>query len=378
MQSSASSDCSASARSDFDTESSESESEYFDFENNAKQTIEEEALFHLLENYKMPILRGNKSSAAKRGRGGNRGLGNKRTSGRNSVNDVPVHCPEEPVSDHNTTEPVSLSSSTGSVLYNITSDTSPGEISLILNSLSFQVKSLTNQLELRLNEFEKKNEVVSKPPKISSTELKKLQKEMKEVKTNNEQLQQKNRELEEKMESLQQKVELLNTQTRHKEIPNSKKLVLAGTQIASILETSNLTNLKYNIDEFLIRQLELPRDSLRDIKYARLSEESKKVSAIIPEYNIMGSFFKQARLLKPQGISISEHLTPKNAFLKYKLLKFRHEGQYGILSVFSYKGEIYIKKEVNGQRIKIKNITDITGPNAEGNITADGARSQSA
>lgn len=338
-----------------------SDEDYFDIPDTATSlssfysSLPSEILFNILEKYNMP----GEANTSGRGRGRGRPPGQNKSTAKvgRKTKIVKSRANQENLDDRNSASSGSeeCNPSPLQLQLNITSETSPADIALMLNKLSTQLQEVTKMFEGKLAQVDKELKSALKQIDIGK-------RERVTIRTENEELSLKNAELQNKIVTLQQQARTLEIKSSNnvkEQVPIYKKIVLSGSAIKSAIAKSDIQcEVKSNINQVINNLLNVPLNDTEKIEYFSVGSKGDKIGAIIPEYNLKAAFFSQVRLLKPGGIFVNEYLTPQKSYLRNKLIKLRYEKECEFSSIFTFKGDVYIKKTVNSERILINQISD--------------------
>ncbi len=149
-----------------------------------------------------------------------------------------------------------------------------------------------------------------------------------------------------KIEDLEQRMEAVEIQAR------SEFVVLSGQNISS-----DGPNLRLRVSEQISQELHVSREKSKGFSYQRLGKSKNKVLVRIQEPEDRIELFRAARTICPRNLFVNDFLTPARDKLFFDLRKQKH--QRGLHSVFSFRGQIYIKKTPDGDMILVKSLNDL-------------------
>ncbi len=158
-----------------------------------------------------------------------------------------------------------------------------------------------------------------------------------------------------KISELESRCDRLENQSRLNEV------IVTGAAVSSEGE-----NLKDSMVDLLSNTLKIPRSKLQKYDFKKIGRGSNTVAVKVPDKSDKIAMFSAARLLKPQHLFVNESLIKSRRDLFYELRKMKREsiaaGQRTFHSVFSLKGEIFIRKtEHSTNIIQVRSISDLDG-----------------
>jgi hypothetical protein len=145
--------------------------------------------------------------------------------------------------------------------------------------------------------------------------------------------------------------------TRTSQISRKNQFVLKCPEIDTT--DANFANVAA---ELLANKLRLSPQKLRRHKYEKLGKSSNSTVIVTVEvFNDRKEVFDAVRAVKPNRLSINPFLLPEKSKLLYEArqIKRNPDNINKIHRVFSFRGEIYIQYNRNGDRRLIRNISDI-------------------
>ncbi len=148
-----------------------------------------------------------------------------------------------------------------------------------------------------------------------------------------------------KIEDLDQRLEVVDIQA------TSEFVILSGQSISS--DGSDLCSY---VSDQISQVLHVGIEKIKCFSFQRLGKNKNKVLVRIPDTEDRIELFRAARTIRSTNLFVNDFLTPVRQTF-FKLRKQKH--QRGLHSVFSFRGQIYIKKMRDGDMILIKSLNDL-------------------
>jgi exosome complex exonuclease DIS3/RRP44 len=143
-----------------------------------------------------------------------------------------------------------------------------------------------------------------------------------------------------------------------KQVKRENELIMIGSGVKT-----DSPNLEESTAKFIKDVLEVP--SAEHFKYKKIVGKSKSfIKIIVPSTKDKIALLQASRIKRPSNIFINESLTKQRQELLYNARKMKREAKNAdntniFFSVFTFRGDIYIKKSKDGEKVLVKNIIDL-------------------
>ncbi len=102
-------------------------------------------------------------------------------------------------------------------------------------------------------------------------------------------------------------------------------------------------------------KLKISENKTARYSYRKLGKGSNTVLVTVPDLQDRSAIFRAARSIKPDVFFVSESLIRSKQQLFYELHKMKRDSRC-FYSVFCVKGQLYIKRNIDGNKILIRSI----------------------
>ena len=164
-------------------------------------------------------------------------------------------------------------------------------------------------------------------------------------------------ELQTKVNTLEERVETLETTVDNfEQRQNSTKITIKCNVPAPRPGTPPSIN---DIKNFIKMQLNLSDADVNAISIRKLGTEGDRYLLDVGSTSLKSTIFRKCKELEPDEFYLNEFLTMKRSKLMYDLRKKkRDDPNIDIQRVYSFNGNIFIKKRGNTEPLLIKSMTD--------------------
>ena len=141
-------------------------------------------------------------------------------------------------------------------------------------------------------------------------------------------------------------------------------LIASGPEIASLCEAT----FKDDALGVIKTKLQLSDDFLARFSVKRVGAEGKLRARLAAQNkDDFTEMFKTVKTAKPEDFYLSESLTKYRQDIFYKIRKFRKDNNLQF-SAYSYRGDLYVKLDPNGNSHKVFSLSDVQKLCAIGNV----------
>ena len=170
-------------------------------------------------------------------------------------------------------------------------------------------------------------------------------------------LEQEKAQLQDKVKVLENKVDTLelnfdNFEQRH----NATKVTVKCKPPSSRVGVPPTTN---DIKSFIKTQLHLSDGDVADISIRKLGAGNERFLVDVGSSTIKSKMFKKCKEHKPADFYLNEFLTNRRSKLQYDLRQLKRDND-SIERVYSFGGNIFVKKRNVDEPLLIKKLTDFT------------------
>ena len=137
---------------------------------------------------------------------------------------------------------------------------------------------------------------------------------------------------------------------------DKKSRLLQFVITSPIFSSIEKNNFRREVKDTISTALRLSTSFLDRFVYRRIGNDGRKIFVTALDEYDKSALFVAARTLRPQDFYVNEHLTKTNAELFFHLRKMKKDGVFA--SVYSYRGDLYVKKDRDSRSICVKNLND--------------------
>lgn len=133
------------------------------------------------------------------------------------------------------------------------------------------------------------------------------------------------------------------------------EIVVSSPDLSSLSED----NFKDSFVALAAGKLQLSRDFLSRFSVRRVGREGRRRALLLaPSHGDRSELFAAARTVRPANFYVSDSLIKSREDLFYEIRKYKRDNNLHF-SAYSYRGEIYCKRNQNSNPVKVKSVDEV-------------------
>ena len=203
-----------------------------------------------------------------------------------------------------------------------------------------------NEVHEKISQLQQENNSVKQDLNVKHENICQLQRETNFLKQDFKLSNEKNKALEIRINKLEQR-------------ERRDQIVISSPVINSISDTSFQTEM-VKLTATTLKLRPETTDTLKKFSFRKIGQEDGKKSALvtIPNQNVKAELFKAARKIRPTNFFVNEALIKERQRLFYEARRIKKETKSNF-SVFTFRGDIFIKKTKDSDPVEINFDADI-------------------
>ena len=131
------------------------------------------------------------------------------------------------------------------------------------------------------------------------------------------------------------------------------QMIVAYPEFASIKKE----NFRDEVIDIMCDKLRLSSKFINRFAFHRIGKDGNKILFYALDEFDKTEIFRAARTMKPRDFYVNENLTSRNRQIFFELRQMKKSKK--ILSVYSYRGDIYCKKDSNSRSVRIDSLRSL-------------------